>query len=123
MRLGERVVDFEGLERGGLGFWHRLIRRHVAPCLLGSQKIVSVSKAAVGKREVRIFFNRLLKILKRLLHPMLGPLAPVKASLQIELISLIIYGVMLGKTCRISIRKFQPQFLNYLVYDLALRRQ
>ena len=79
--FGKCVIDFQGLERGGLGFWHRLIRRHASDRVRGRQKIVSVSQTAVRQREVRISFYRLLKIFEGLLHPILGPLVPIESSL------------------------------------------
>src|SRR5712664_3978714 len=80
VRFCERVIDFQSLERGGLGFWHRLIRWHSSARVRGPQEIVSVSQTAVSQREVRISFYRLLKILEGFLHSLLGSLVPIKPS-------------------------------------------
>ena len=81
MGFSERVIDFQSLERGRLRFWKGFVRRHPSRRILGPQKIVSVSEAAIGQREARVFFNCLLKVLDGLLHTTFSPLVPIKPPL------------------------------------------
>src|SRR2546422_4780187 len=94
MRLGQTGIDFYSFQRGDLCLWHRLVWSQHSSSIRGAQEIISVSYAAVSEREVRIFFNRLLIILKRLLHPLPGPLVIVKTPFEIKLVSLVTLGVV-----------------------------
>src|SRR5947199_3236390 len=97
MRLGKCPIELDCLQRGLLPFWQRLVWRHRSSRVRRCQKIVSIGQAAVSKREGWILFYRLLKIFERLLHSFLAALVEVKASLKVELISLVAFGVVFGK--------------------------
>lgn len=97
MRFGEAFIDLYRFQRCGLGPWQRFVWRYGAASIRRAHQIVCVGESTVSQREHWIFFYRLLKVFERLLQPFFASLVIVKPSFQIKLISLVAFGVVLGK--------------------------
>ena len=82
MRLRERVVQGEGLTRGGLGPRHVLARRKPADPELA----IGVRQARPGGRVLRVLRDRLLEEALGLELPLRRPAGPVEAPLEVGLV-------------------------------------
>src|SRR5437764_14415215 len=110
------------LQRGALPVWQRLIWRHRSSRVRRCQKIISIGRAAVSKREGWILFYRLLKIFERLLHSFFAAFVKIKPSFQIKLISLVALGVMFGEATLLA-RDLEFQGVDDFTRNLSLRGQ
>src|SRR5215510_13006859 len=107
MWLSQCVIDLKSLERGSLCFGKGIGCRQGTRCISSTQEIVGVGKSAVSERELRIGLNRLLIIVERLEHSVLGSLVPIKSAFQIKLIGLVAVGVILGQPFLLT-RNLEP---------------
>src|SRR2546428_5771896 len=120
MRLSECVVQFDCSCSVGL----RL--RHIFAGALsgvGRSDYIAVGQSGISESKSRIFFGSRSQYLNRLVDIFSGAPVPVKASLQIELVSLVIVGVALRHPLRIVTGESYLQLLGNRRSDLALRRQ
>src|SRR5207253_7306857 len=119
---GEAFIDLYGFQRCCLGLWQRLVWRYGAASIRRAQKIISVGHATVSQREVRIFFNCLLKVFERLLQTVFGSFVVIEAAFQLKLIGFVAFGVMLRQSALLA-RDLEFQGVDDLARNLSLRGQ
>ena len=81
MRLGERVIDFEGFLRILQHLRSRLLWLQEAPVL---QYRVAISQPGVSQRVDGVMFDGLFEVADGLLQSLQSPLVPEETSLQVE---------------------------------------
>src|SRR5712691_3020289 len=120
MRLSECVVQFDCSCSVGL----RL--RHIFAGALsgvGRSDYIAVGQSGISERKIRIFFDSRSQYLNRLVDIFSGAPVPVKASLQIELVSLVVVGVGLSYAGGIFTGESYLKLLGNSRSDLALSCQ
>ena len=113
VRFAQRGIELHGLERGGLRFRDRFDPER-------TEEQIRVGEPGVGNGILRIFGNRLLQILDRLLVAVDRALVPVVAALEIQLVSFGIVGVPADHALPFFAGDANPQFVEYLGGDFFL---
>ena len=93
MRLGQGVIQFHRLHGGRLGVLPDLLRRRVSGL---AQKVIGIGQAGIGLRILRIFLDGLIEIVGGFSEAIFRPLVPVKKTLQVELVSFGVFGIVFG---------------------------
>src|SRR5690242_19189083 len=93
MGFGQRVINFQGLQRGLLGPWKGLLWGNETE---GHKAVVGIGQTGISQSVIRVFLNRLLKVLDALVQSFLASLVPPETAFQIVLIGFGTGGVALG---------------------------
>src|SRR5438093_8385266 len=89
MRFGEAVIDAQGLMRGLFGTRHGLAGRQTAVSVRAEQQI-AVGQAHISQCVPRVAADRSCEIVDCRFDALRSPLIPEEATLQVELIGLIV---------------------------------
>src|SRR5207247_9702752 len=107
--FGQRVINLESAIRGRSGSWQGLTSGNAGIILL---QHITVGQSDIAKAVIRVAVYRLLKLLYRLLYPFPGPLTPVVAPPQIELIGFRVRGFVPCELLPLFAGQLQPQLLS-----------
>src|SRR5215470_833887 len=107
MSFGQAVIDLERPGRGFFGLSNRMFRRQAKEPEGG---YVPVSQARVSQGVLRVYFDRLLEVLERLLQSLFRLLVvPVVAPLQVCIVRLGAVRVSPGKGPFTILGRFELQ--------------
>src|ERR1051325_8621018 len=116
MGFTKRGVDLDRLLCRVSDLWKPFIGRQI-------RYHVAFSETDISHCVIRVLFNRLMKILDGFVRGWPGAFVPVLTTLQVELISLGILGLVLYDLGFLSAGKPRSQLLRNVASNIALQRR